>query len=335
MIPRVTHLPARARAILADSRALNSRQTDTTVANHWTTFLMATHRNGLELRAYDAGTSDFHHQDLVLREFVAYLESRHLAPNSVKTYLKALGTTHLRTLGYDPIARHPVLDKMIHGLEKRYYTNDRPIPLAVAPLTVELLNTTIHLVPPSDIRMRTLVITGVYFILRISNLIKCPRTDHHLRKRDIAFDHPVTPSTVFVTVMSAKHHARPRTMPMARNNSATCPVAALHTYLASRSDLRPDQDLFEPARGQCRLDRKMVAAQIARMGLPSLDQHAQPSKFTTKSMRYGGTTTLCESDTPTLLVEKHGGWTSDKAMKGIYFRATKNTAQRLANGMGR
>jgi integrase len=328
-VPVPPTFTATAAHLLRESRAPNSHSLDLTVSRHFHTFCLLSKRSA-DLRQYPRGSAGYSRQEQTLNEFVAYLASLNLTASTCKTYLTSLGAQLTRDLGFNPIRSHNGYRLCIRGL-RRIQARDTRIShredLSKLPLTMDILRRGLRNVNQYfSPTLRTLLLTGVCFMLRVSELVPCDGTDHYLRRRDVSFG-PINPDTnlpryVRICIPSSKTEMTPAWRQLGANSSPTCVVQALYMYTRSHNSRLPDTPLFAP------LSRADVTRAIKVIAVKA---GIDPTRLSAHSLRRGGATTLAQQGSiPGYLVQKHGRWSTDTWVH-IYQAITNSNADALAH----
>ena len=187
------------------------------------------------------------------------------------------------------------------------------------------------------VRLKAAICTGVAMMMRISELVPCGRTSHHLRMRGVRFemkDKETKPTGMTIMITSSKRDMFPVWRSISANGRTTCAVAAMYEFLKNRKEkLGEDDAVFGGGDGLKALTAEKVASTIRRIAHTAGLSSGEVKRCTTKSMRIGGVTTLTNGgEVPGHVIQKHGRWKSDTWMT-IYQKLGKRTDDKLAQGM--
>lgn len=180
----------------------------------------------------------------------------------------------------------------------------------------------------SQLQMATLTTLGFSAFLRWDDLSK-------LEKQDIVFeeDH----MRIFLVKRKNDQYREGSWILVARSGSPTCPVKLLERFLAIGKHTMQDK-LFRrivhtPNGMRLRQQslsysraRELFRKQVSGIGL-------DPTSYGLHSLRSGGTSQAAAWGIPDRLIQRHGGWRSERSMN-MYIEETHQTLLRVSRSLG-
>jgi len=259
-----------------------------------------------------------------------------LAPITTSTYLSGV-RKYLQNNGVDT----QIFDSSQYIRQTRqgiahYYrsvTNETAADKKRIPITLDLINQNHRSEPPSLIEtvLYTAQILAYTIVARISEYIRCPKSDHHLRTRDIQFwtaqgdKKPAhNPPTEWATVVAVTINVRSKKndpekrghkyyFTVAKPTDQYCIVKVLWTY-ATEIQPEADQPLFYVPRTQWLLTPAFFRTHLKKLANRF---HLDPTRVCPHSLRIGGATTLAAAGLAGSTIKKHGGWRSTAFLEYI------------------
>ena len=246
---------------------------------------------------------------------------------TAKYYMTGVQTLHTE-LGTDikPL-RMPLVKRTLKGIERipRPPTTTPKLPITVAVLSQ--LSHFINLKTHHDRTLWAMMTLATYGLLRCGEITM----DTHDRDRYPKLRHwNMSPDGALATFLPQSKNDPTRTgtpIFVARNNSPTCPVNAVHTMLSYHpAPLRPNSPLFS-LDGSSPITRygflKSVSSLLSRAGLDS-------SQYSGHSFRRGGAQSAYDTGLPIDDLQLIGRWKSlDVARR--YFGLTLHKLQSLSS----
>ena len=185
------------------------------------------------------------------------------------------------------------------------------------PFTMEMFHDALPEMDPSTlagIMERALIDTGISFMLRISEVIRVPKSKrHHLRRNCVKFSYngAGTPTEVTITILSSKTSKIKVDRTLTANGTSTCVVNLLHRYVNNRPDLEPTAQLFQYPPGRSLPTRESVSFLLQQLAYKA--SGGKQLNIATHSMRRGGATTLCQRvKLPGYVIKNFGRWSNDE-----------------------
>jgi hypothetical protein len=278
--------------------------------------------------------------------FAAWLHTvKSQNPGTVRTTLSGLAN-ELAALGLpnpmkeDDGSYRYNLHRMLRGM-KRKYSGVKKIRLALTTDKLMLANTWLlehgGLPVVDTVAISCCMIMGVFFMLRVSELVAPSTTKHspilNATLGDVKFLPSMEdPQFVEFTVRNSKqdYFRQGCVLKVAANGTSICPVAAVLKLVKSRPHARPDEPLFVLANGKY-LDRARLQKEMRR----SLEAVGfKGSDYATHSMRSGGATSLfCAEGFDGDAVRVLGRWSSSSYR--LYLRHTDKMRRDASLAMAR
>ena len=135
----------------------------------------------------------------------------------------------------------------------------------------------------------------------------------HLSIPDVVFDHPSTPTAMFITIKSSKTDPFRKgvTLALGRTNRPLCPVAAMAAYLQQRGhSLGP---LFRFKNGEPLTRKKFVDHIKSGLNTAGLNQE----KYNGHSFRIGAATTAAFKGLEDSIIKTLGRWESTAYLRYV------------------
>jgi len=259
-----------------------------------------------------------------------------LAPITTSTYLSGV-RKYLQNNGVDTqiFDSSQYIRQTRQGIAQYYrsVTNETAADKKRIPITLDLIQQNHQFEPPSLIEtvLYTAQILAYTIVARISEYIKCPKSDHHLRTRDTQFwtadggQKPAhTPPTDWTTVAAVTINVRSKKndpekrghkyyFATAKPTDQYCIVKVLWTYA---TEIHPEADmpLFYVPHTQWLLTPAFFRAHLKKLANRF---HLDPARVCPHSIRIGGATTLAAAGMAGPTIQKHGGWRSTAFLEYI------------------
>ena len=229
--------------------------------------------------------------------------------------MSCIGARHITEIGYNPREKYTQYNKAIRGLKNEEKSCRRKTKRKRA-LTVDMLNKATTLKPAKTVRqkaMYTAIRLAICFLLRVCELVKVKRSNHHLRANDVSISYKHgAPHMLSITIPSSKASAEPKTLHLSATYNPTCIVALTADYL-EKAKLKPTGPLFPG------LTPRRIAKEISNM---AVILGFDPLDFGTHSLRRGGTTTLASEGMINEYIIRHFGRWSSKMWEQVYQELT-------------
>jgi hypothetical protein len=221
-----------------ESRAANSHAADKTTWNNWSRYCL---RFDLPLwiSPCTVGSPIWYDQSEQLENFVAVLFRSHdISADSIATYMSNLGAIHSQRFGRNTLKDYEAYNAGIKGVRRIQSLQGRKRNVK-DPFTIAMYKratATADLTSVYDRTHDTATIMGLSFLLRVSELIPCKRSRHHLRWRDVSISRNPdgSPTALTIRIPHSKMDFRmvTRTLPLS-TDAATCAVRAADRYIRS------------------------------------------------------------------------------------------------------
>jgi hypothetical protein len=252
-----------------------------------------------------------------------------LAPITTSTYLSGV-RKYLQNNGVDTqiFDSSQYIRQTRQGIANYYRSviNETAADRKRIPITLDLIQQNHRSEPSSLIEtvLYTAQILAYTIVARISEYIKCPKSDHHLRTRDIQFwtargeQKPAhTPPTDWATVTAVTINVRSKKndpekrghkyyFATAKSTDQYCIVKVLWTY-ATEIHPEADKPLFYIPHIQWLLTPAFFRTHLKKLANRF---HLDPARVCPHSIRIGGATTLAAAGLEGPTIKKHGGWRS-------------------------
>lgn len=180
----------------------------------------------------------------------------------------------------------------------------------------------------AQLQITTLITLGYSAFLRWDDLSKLTREDINFEE-----DH----MKIFLAKRKNDQYREGSWILVARSNKQTCPVSMVEKFLKVGKH-RPKEKLFRKishTKNEMHLRQSPLsysrARELFKMQLEGIGLN--PVVYGLHSLRYGGTSEAAAWGIPDRLIQRHGGWRSEKCMN-MYIRETRNTLLRVSKSLG-
>jgi hypothetical protein len=316
------------------SRADNSHAADSTTWNNWSRLCL---RYDFPLWVYPCtvGSPQWYDQSEQLECFVSCLFRTHkIAASSIASYMSNLGAIHLSKFNRNTLKDYHAYNADIKGI-RRIQSEQGRKKNTKDPFTMKMYKQArrhIRFRSPYEVTLATAILMGITFLLRISELLPCKRSRHHLRWGNVSINRDAAgnPISVTITIPHSKMDFADvtRTMPLSSDQDI-CVVRAVDRYRQSfgASPPKDDDPFLQTPSGTPNLSRTTISKFIARLAT-SLGLKANIGSH---SLRKGGATSLCSGGKIAgYLVQLHGRWSSD-TWKKIYQTITSESSIEISH----
>ena len=250
--------------------------------------------------------------------FVAFLDSKGLAPATTATYISAVAFQHKMAGLPDPTGAF-IIQKLLQATRYNRIALDTRLPIT-EPLLVQLCRASL-VVTPDKFKQQlfnTMMVVAFWVFFRVGEITskgKFPcRTD--IKLTDLTFNRQRHGETVYATITLRwfKHHRGGEPWQVVMNESLTreiCPVTALMAYLKSKCHTQGN--LFTFVDG-APVQRSWFTGQLDRtVAFCGLD----PTRYKAHSFRIGAATSAAARGMSDAQIRLAGRWKSDAFKKYI------------------
>ena len=253
------------------------------------------------------GSAGFLEVDHRLCQFVVYLFQHGLRSKTCGAYVNGVRQVHLVQLGFDPFQLHTRFKRLLEGIrraEKRAgIATDRKLPF-----THDMVRQGRRFIDFSHSSARglfTAMSTGVAFLLRASELVVRPNSNHHVLREDVSFvcDAEGVPQIVMLWVRSSKTSSDPVQLALRVSEDLLGVGRLLFEWLALW-DGPGSAPLFPGVTQRCLA--RLTKSLAVRLGF-----HGEEHAFATHSLRRGGAVSLKLAGFPDSYIQQFGRWKSD------------------------
>lgn len=209
------------------------------------------------------------------------------------------------------------LDLIVEGIEREIAR--KKVPRQRDPLPVNALRTYATLNPAEHrhwLRNLTLAVLGVRAMRRASELRNLRVADVQLGPRKM---------TLLIRKQKNDQHAKGQQIFIDATDTATCPVALMQRYLASRNNV--SEWLFDSNNGG-QLSTGAISSIVRKIAKVT----NTAGTFSSHSLRIGGATAALEGGLTKEQVQAIGGWTSEAVQ--LYMRAREGGIIQTSSKMG-
>ena len=259
--------------------------------------------------------------------FASHVATNH-AFATVKLYLAAVRSYHIRCGYDDPLKERPRLDLVLRGIKRSKGLHSRPQRL---PVTINVLSAIQSALPrvvrhPHDQRLYWAICTTAFFgFFRIGELLS-PTSP--LSASDLSFcDGSLK---IRLRVSKTDPFRRGCTVVIGRTSHRICAVRAMADYVAGAGTrlAQGQQTLFRSSDGST-VSRSMLVDTVRRClvtsGLPNVGRYAG------HSFRIGAATVAAQRNVAPWLIQAAGRWNSDCFL--LYIRSNHDELAALAAHM--